>query len=91
MEKEQPGQIKTQDILKEAVIKLKLPIGVYIDASKYSSQLQKSETNLFSNEVLESACIYLATKVNEQFRRIRGKVYCFCIILRYTKCGIVCA
>jgi len=61
-----------REVIKEVVIKLRLPIGVYIDATKYCSQLKDSKTHDFSTEVLEAASTYLATKVNEEYRRIRG-------------------
>eukprot|EP00826_Nyctotherus_ovalis_P062911 TRINITY_DN9182_c0_g6_i1.p3 TRINITY_DN9182_c0_g6~~TRINITY_DN9182_c0_g6_i1.p3 ORF type:complete len:102 (+),score=1.83 TRINITY_DN9182_c0_g6_i1:29-334(+) len=61
-----------REVIKEVVIKLRLPIAVYIDATKYCSQLKESRTHSFSTEVLEVASTYLATKVNEEYRRIRG-------------------
>ena len=76
----------SRDILKEAVIKLRLPIGVYIDATKYCAQMKNSKTHNFAAEVLESASVYLATKVNEQYRRIRGSLLA-AFILRYPKRG----
>jgi len=60
--------------IREAVIKMGLPIAVYIDAAKYCAQLKASKTHHFSQEVVECASIYLATKVDEQYRRIRGSL-----------------
>lgn len=65
-----------REVIKEVVIKLRLPIGVYIDATKYCTQLKDSKTHNFSTEVLEAASTYLSTKVNEEYRRIRGTFSC---------------
>lgn len=64
-----------EDTLKEAVIKLGLPISVYIDASKFCANMKASKTHHFAQEVIETASIYLATKVNEQYRRLRGSLF----------------
>ena len=66
-----------RDTIRESVIKLGLPIAVCIDATKYCAQMQSAKTHDFALEILECASIYLATKVNEEYRRLRGSVYLF--------------
>ncbi len=66
-----------RETIRESVIKLGLPIAVCIDATKFCAQLQSGKSHEFSPEVLEAASIYLATKVNEEYRRLRGSVFLF--------------
>ena len=62
------------ELLKECGVKLKLPVTVYMDALKYYTQALEElvKKGDFSLEVALSACFYLATKVNEENRRLRG-------------------
>ena len=80
---------ESREIIKEVVIKLKLPIGVYIDAAKYCGQLKESKTHSFSITAMEVSSIYLATKVNEEYRRIRGSFSKF--TFRYSQRRFICS
>jgi hypothetical protein len=59
--------------IKEICIKLHLKIEIINDVYNYFEIFKKSSTHNFSEEVVIGACIYLSSKINEDFRRIRGK------------------
>jgi hypothetical protein len=63
----------TNYFIKEICIKLHIKIETINDVYKYYENFKKSTTHNFSDEVIIGSCIYLSSKINEDFRRIRGK------------------
>ena len=59
-------------IIKEICVKLEMRIDVINEVYRYTDQFHNSNSHSFSEIVLLGSCIYLASKVNENLKRIRG-------------------
>jgi hypothetical protein len=59
-------------LIKEICIKLNLKIEMINDVLLFVESFIKSKTHSFSEEVILGSCIYLSSKINEDFKRVRG-------------------
>lgn len=66
--------LKQKGILKEICIKLNLDTIAMNESLLLIDSFEKSKTHSFQDEVIISACIYLSSKINEDFKRIRGNL-----------------
>ncbi len=58
--------------IKEVGIKLEMRIDVINEVYSYVESFQKSDSHSFSDLVVLGSCIYLASKINEDPKKIRG-------------------
>jgi hypothetical protein len=60
--------------IKEVGIKLEMRIDLINQVYAYVESFQNSDSHSFSDLVVLAACIYLASKINEDPKKIRGIV-----------------
>lgn len=64
--------LNNKPLIKEVCVKLGLRIEMINDVFKYIHSFSKTKFTVFADEVIISTAIYLSSKINEDFRRIRG-------------------
>jgi hypothetical protein len=69
--------MKNKSFIKEICIKLNFRIEMSNDVLTYVEMFQNSQTHNFSSEVIICTCIYLSSKINEDFKRIRDIINVF--------------
>lgn len=63
--------LKNKKMIKEICVKLNTKIEMINDIYKYVDTFSESNSHGFSEEVILGACIYLAGKIDEDFKRVR--------------------
>ena len=79
--------LKNKSIVKEICVKLNIKIEMINDVYSLVESFLESKTHSFSDEVILGTSIYLSGKINEDFKRLRGKLT---LIFRYYQCHFLC-